>query len=140
MKIVITLVFSKVMKPNLKSVYLVVCMGLVLGVMSCSSKKTATEADHQESTLGPPQSEADKCYATAKGQSQPGELAESGYVDMSVSISPEGKVIDAHVLQNSTGSKKLSDCLSEMIRRAKFAKPEGGRIHQFTRTYRFGSA
>lgn len=123
------------MKP-MTALFLVVSISIF---SACSTAKSKSYTDSQEKALEPTEAEVQKCFESAKKQGQPGEPAASGDIEVSVTVSPTGKVTDVHSIRSSMNSKRLEDCVCEVVRRAKFQKTEGGRNNQFTRVYKFGA-
>jgi TonB family protein len=106
----------------------------------CSSAKSKSYVDSQEKSMGgTTETEVQKCFELAKKQGQPGEPAAQGEIEVSVTVSPGGKVTDARAIRSTMNSKRLEDCVCEVVRRAPFDKPAGGRMNQFTRVYKFGA-
>lgn len=112
---------------------------LSFGLIACSSSKKKEFNDVVDTSMGAKNEAVQGCFKSALAQGKPGEPANQGEIEVSVNVAPQGTVTSVSVIRSTMNSKKLEDCVQEVVRRASFSKAPDGRVKQFTHTYKFGS-
>lgn len=111
---------------------------LILSAGCSSSKKDVV--DRENMPLDAQEALVQKCYASALAQGKPGEPADEGEVEVSVGVSPGGRVAHASVIRSTMNSKRLEDCVLGVVRESKFGKDPSGRALNTTHVYRFSKS